>query len=86
MPTRSGCIGEKLVVYHVTDEYSGFPTVTDKAGFRAAEEALLRRADVVLVTSPALLPSKGRFNDCTHLVPNAVDYAGFQAALAQPGP
>ncbi len=76
-----GLYGEKLVVYHVTDEYSGFPTVTDKAGFRAAEEALLRRADVVLVTSPALLTSKGRFNDCTHLVPNAVDYAGFQAAL-----
>ena len=81
-----GLYGEKLVVYHVTDEYSGFPTVTDQAGFRAAEEALLRRADVVIVTSPALLASKGRYNPCTHLAPNAVDYEGFQAALATGGP
>lgn len=78
-----GLYGEKLVVYQVTDEYSGFPTVTDKAGFRAAEEALLRRADAVIVTSQALLESKGPFNSCTSLVPNAVDYEGFQAALAQ---
>ncbi len=77
-----GLYGERLVVYQVTDEYSGFPTVTDKAGFRASEAALLRRADVVIVTSPALLKSKGAFNPCTHLVPNACDYAGFQAALA----
>lgn len=77
-----GRYDEKLVVYHVTDEYSGFPTVTDKAAFARSEEALLRRADLVLVTAPALLASKGRFNPHTYLVPNAVDYAGFQAALA----
>lgn len=79
-----GRYGEKLVVYHVTDEYSSFPTVTDRAAFARSEEALLRRADLVLVTSPALLASKGRLNPHTHLVPNAVDYAGFQAALADP--
>lgn len=79
-----GRYGEKLVVYHVTDEYSSFPTVTDKAAFACSEEALLRRADLVLVTSPALLASKGRLNPHTYLVPNAVDYAGFQAALADP--
>jgi glycosyltransferase involved in cell wall biosynthesis len=78
-----GLYGEKLTVYHVTDEYSGFPTVTDKAGFPAAEEALLRRADVVFVTSHGLLESKGRYNECTFLVPNAVDYEGFRAALAE---
>lgn len=75
---------EKLVVYHVTDEYSSFPTVTDKAAFVRSEEALLRRADLVLVTAPALLASKGRLNPHTFLVPNAVDYAGFQAALTDP--
>ncbi len=77
-----GLYDEKLVIYHVTDEYSGFPTVTDVPGFVRAEEALLRRADLVLVTSPALLASKGPHNPHTHLVPNAVDYAGFGAALA----
>ncbi len=77
-----GLYGEKLVIYHVTDEYSGFPTVTDVPGFVRQEEALLRRADLVIVTSPALLASKGQHNPHTHLVPNAVDYAGFVATLA----
>lgn len=77
-----GHYDEKLVVYHVTDEYSGFPMITDKACFLAAEEVLLRQADLVIVTSPALLAAKGRCNPQTHLVRNAVDFAGFQAALA----
>jgi glycosyltransferase involved in cell wall biosynthesis len=79
-----GLCGEKLVVYHVSDEYSGFPTVTDKPALARQEEALLRRADLVIVTSPGLLASKGRHNPHTYLVPNAVDYDGFQAALADP--
>lgn len=80
-----GQYGEKLVVYHVTDEYSGYPTVIDKAAFARQEGALLRRADLVIVTSPGLLASKGPYNPHTHLVPNAVDYAGFQAALVDLG-
>ena len=79
-----GLYDEKLVVYHVTDEYSGFPLISDKAAFLREEEALLRRADMVIVTSPGLLASKGPFNQRTFLVPNAVDYAGFQAVLADP--
>jgi len=77
-----GLYDEKLVVYHVTDEYSAYPTVADPAAFLRQEEALLRRADLVIVTSPGLLASKGRHNPNTHLVPNAVDFAGFQQALA----
>jgi glycosyltransferase involved in cell wall biosynthesis len=80
-----GLYGEKLVVYHVTDEYSDYPTITDKAQFRRDEEALLRRADLVIVTSPALLSAKAPCNPNTHLVRNAVDYEGFQRALAAQG-
>ena len=76
-----GLYGEKLVVYHVTDEYSDYPTITDKARFRADEERLLRRADVVIVTSPALLAAKSPCNPATYLVRNGVDYEGFRAAL-----
>jgi glycosyltransferase involved in cell wall biosynthesis len=76
-----GLYGEKIVIYHVTDEYSGFPTVTDVPEFIRQEEALLRRADLVFVTSAALLASKGQHNPRTHIVPNAVDYAGFIATL-----
>lgn len=77
-----GQYGEKLVVYHVTDEYSGYANVDDPATVRRQEEALLRRADLVIVTSPALLASKRPHNPHTYLVPNAVDYAGFQAGIA----
>lgn len=80
-----GLYGEKLVVYHVTDEYSDYPTITDKAQFRRDEAALLRRADLVIVTSPALLDAKSPFNPNTHLVRNGVDYEGFQKALARDG-
>jgi glycosyltransferase involved in cell wall biosynthesis len=77
-----GQYGEKLVVYHVTDEYSAYASVTDRERIRRLEEAVLRRADLVIVTAPALLASKGPFNPHTYLVPNAVDYEGFQRALA----
>ena len=80
-----GLYDEKLVVYHVTDAYSDFPLIADKDAFRRDEAALLRRADVVIVTSPGLLASKRPYNPYTYLVPNAVDYAGFQATLADPG-
>ena len=40
------------------------------------------RADVVLVTAPALLESKRQFSDNVYLVPNAVDFAGFRQTLA----
>ncbi len=79
-----GRCDEKLVVYHVTDEYSAYPSVTDREAFRRAEEALLRRADLVIVTAPGLLTSRKPLNPHTFLVPNAVDYAGFQQRLAQP--
>jgi UDP-galactopyranose mutase len=49
---------------------------------RASEEQLLRRAGLVIVTSPALLTSKSRLSANVHLVPNAVDFAGFQRTLA----
>lgn len=81
-----GRYGEKLVVYHVTDEYSAYPSVTDREAFRRAEEVLLRRADLVIVTAPGLLASRKLLNPHTYLVPNAVDYEGFQQRLVQPSP
>lgn len=81
-----GQYGEKLLVYHVTDEYSAYANVADRNAALEAEQALLRRADLVIVTSPGLLASKGRFNPCTYLVPNAVDYQGFQEVMAKDAP
>jgi glycosyltransferase involved in cell wall biosynthesis len=75
--------GESLVVYHVTDDYASFPLVSDPAAFRRGEDALLERADLVIVTSPALWEARSPRNPHTVLVPNAVDYEGFRAAVAR---
>jgi glycosyltransferase involved in cell wall biosynthesis len=42
---------------------------------------MLGQADVVITTAPALYESKSRLNKHVYLVPNAVDYDGFQRTL-----
>ena len=85
-PGQQDAIGrydESLVVYHVVDEYSGYGGMSEEYReiLRHQEEALLRRADIVFVTSPALYEAKERYNQRTYLVPNAVDYEAFQAVV-----
>ena len=81
-----GRFGEKMCVYHIVDEYSGYGGLTPerREAVLERERWLIERADVVFVTSPALLQSKGRYNPNTHLVPNAVDYEAFSRALEDP--
>ena len=81
-----GRFGEKMCVYHIVDEYSGYGGLTQerRQAVLQREQRLIARADVVFVTSPALLQSKGRYNPNTHLVPNAVDYEAFSRALEDP--
>lgn len=83
-----GEYGERLVVYHVVDEYSEYSGVPRDyvQHIRNCEAQMLRRADVVIATAPALLESKSRISSHVHLVPNAVDYEGFQKILATSSP
>jgi len=88
-----GRYGERLVLYHVVDEYAAYEMeFEDQVGterrkaIMAMEREMLRRADLVIVTSPALLEAKRPFNPHTYLVRNGVDYAAFNAALADPSP
>lgn len=75
---------KKLVCYHVVDNYAAAPWRSKalQAELIAAEQAMLKLADVVIVTSPALLESKQRQHANVHLVRNAVDYVQFAAAKA----
>ncbi len=86
-----GQCGEQMVIYHAVDEYAAYELEyqADQAANRpdsvqAMEQAILRRADLALVTSGPLLASKQAFQPNTYLVPNGVDFAAFAAALAQP--
>ncbi len=82
-----GRFDEKLVIYHIVDEYAGYSGVstTWRPVMQQMEEQLARRADIVFVTSPDLLERKSALNARTILVPNAVDYQAF-AAAADGGP
>lgn len=87
-PDQSDVVGEydeRLLVYQIVDEYSAYAGIDAEraARIRATEQALISRADVVLVTSRALLESKGRYNLRTYLVPNAVDSDAFQRVMRE---
>ena len=78
--------GEKLVLYHVVDEYSAYEGVADREAVRRREQELLQRADVVITTAPALYERKRPFNHHTYLVPNAVHYEAFAEVMRQDEP
>jgi glycosyltransferase involved in cell wall biosynthesis len=82
-----GRFDEKLVIYHIVDEYAGYSGVSEtwRPVVQQMEERLARRADLVFVTSPDLLERKHALNQKIVLVPNAVDYQAF-SAVADRGP
>ena len=95
-PEQADVIGrysERLLLYHAVDEYAAYEMefvnevgTARREAIVALERKILRRADLVIVTSPALLEAKRPFNPHTYLVRNGVDYAAFSAALADPSP
>lgn len=67
--------------YHIDDEYTF--SVTERP-VEAGEERLIRRADQVIIHSPALLEKKGHLNPRTLFVPNGVDYAEYATPRPEP--
>ena len=75
----AGTLGEKLVVYYVTDAHSALPDV-DAGEIKRMDEALTRRADQVFVVSPTLLDTKRKLNPNTTHAPHGVDVSLFGLA------
>lgn len=78
-----GHFDEKLVIYHIVDEYVGYSGVSEawRPVVQRMEQQLARRADLLFVTAPTLYESKRSLNEQVFLVPNAVDYETFTAVL-----
>lgn len=72
------------LLYHCVDDLAAVPGV-DAPAFRAAEQKLLERADVVFATAPSLAEHCCQHNLNTHFLPNVVDAKHFGRAL-EPGP
>jgi glycosyltransferase involved in cell wall biosynthesis len=68
------------LLYHCVDDLAAVPGV-DGSAFREAEERLLKQADVVFATAPALAQRCSQFNVNTHFLPNVVDAEHFGKAL-----
>jgi len=75
-----GKMGESLVVYYCTDEWSHFSYV-DKDRIIAMERDLCQRADVVFATSKTLVESKKQYNPNTYLASHGVDHDHFSKVL-----
>jgi glycosyltransferase involved in cell wall biosynthesis len=75
-----GKLGESMVVYYVTDEYSKFSYV-DGAEVAANDRDLSARADVVFATAQSLVDRRRPQNAETHLSRHGVDHALFARAL-----
>lgn len=70
----------ELVVYHAVDDIKAQPGMPREA-IAHAEEALVRRADLVFTTAPHLQSVHGQLNPSTYYFPNVADYGHFQQAM-----
>lgn len=73
-------LGEAFCVYYCIDDYAAHPGV-DVDCIAERDHDLTRRADLVFVAPPALLPHKQAINPNTRYSPHGVDAALFGRAL-----
>ena len=81
----AGHLGEELVVYYCTDEFSQFKYL-DGARIAEQEQKLIKKADIVFCTSRTLVERKSAFNSNVHLASHGVDQAHFAKALDEQTP
>jgi len=76
----------RLLVYHCVDEYSAYfgHTPTSRRRTEEREKEMMALVDLVIVNSQKLYDAKSPFNAHTYLVPSAVNYQVYAAALADP--
>jgi glycosyltransferase involved in cell wall biosynthesis len=79
-----GGLGESLVVFYITDEFSQF-SYLDADRIAAMGQELCSRADVVFCTAHSLQAAKAPYNPHTYLASHGVDHAHFATAVT-PGP
>ena len=75
----AGKLGETGLVYYCVDEYTAFTGASK--GLKEIEEALFRKADLVIVSAEKLYESKKQFNANTFIIRHGVDFSHFRKAL-----
>jgi glycosyltransferase involved in cell wall biosynthesis len=80
-----GAIGERLLIYYVADQYRELP-LERRGHVTELERILLDQADLILVSSLALLGDKHGRKTQPHLLPHGVDFEHFHSAAEPLGP
>lgn len=80
-----GRLGESMVIYYCTDEFSQFSYLDGKK-MAAMERELCQKADLVFTTAHTLHAAKKIYNPETHLAPHGVDFAHFAKSLDESTP
>jgi len=75
----AGNLGETMVIYHCTDEFSEF-SGTSKNAILDMEQRLIAKANCVFVSAERLLRSKAQHNPNTFLIRHGVDVDHFRKA------
>jgi len=70
-----GDVGQSRTIYYCTDDYSQWPNA-DRDALEFSEQAMLRRADLVLAVSEHLMQRCGAAKRCEYF-PHAVDFSHF---------
>ena len=76
----AGDFHEDKIIYHCVDEYAAFTGVA-AAALAEQEERLIKKSDLVIVSSDLLHRSKSALNPNTVLVRHGVDFEHFRKAL-----
>ncbi len=77
-----GQLGERAVIYDITDDWTQLDQSTREARLIASQDAeLCRRADAVIVCSEQLFQSKRSLARSLHLIPNGVHTAHYASVL-----
>ena len=74
-----GHLGEKQIIYQCVDEYSEF-SGTDKVAILDMERRLIKKANLVIVSSARLQQAKTNGHGSPYLVTHGVDVAHFRQA------
>lgn len=82
VPFLIGRFNEEAFIYYCVDDYTLFEGYDSKR-IQASEDEMVRRADLVVTTSEALLQCKSRLRKDAELVRHGVDYDRFASAWKQ---
>jgi hypothetical protein len=76
----------KLKLYHAIDEYTSYSDMSEAKirTWERLERMMMAKTDAVIVVSKTLYDAKSPYNPHTYLIPNAVNYQAYEAALADP--